>query len=334
MVPAAFVALDALPLNASGKLDRRALPAPAEETTGYVAPSTPAEETLCAIWAETLGVERCRHPGQLLQPRRRLHPQHPGGLAGPQGRARTDDAGHLRPADRGRPRRAPHGPPLGRPGRPGRTGGALRPGRHDPDPGVVLRPSPHGPAPLQHGRGVHPGGRHHARGAAYRPRRRPRPARRAARRLPPRRAGRMVRGAASAGGTGRRLQPVRAARDGHGRRRLHGGRGRLVPGRRVGAGRVRPGRGAAGPDGRRGPGAADRRCRTERRTRPVHRPPPADRRRLLARPARRPGHRPRAGTGGPGRRPRPEDQLRTAVGAAAGRAHRRRGLRRPAAVLA
>ncbi|MBT2890617.1 non-ribosomal peptide synthetase, partial [Streptomyces sp. McG2] len=58
MVPAAFVALDALPLNASGKLDRRALPAPAEETTGYVAPSTPAEETLCAIWAETLGVER------------------------------------------------------------------------------------------------------------------------------------------------------------------------------------------------------------------------------------------------------------------------------------
>ncbi|MEU2758477.1 condensation domain-containing protein, partial [Streptomyces albidoflavus] len=58
MVPAAFVALDALPLNASGKLDRRALPAPAEETTGYVAPGTPTEQTLCAIWAETLGLER------------------------------------------------------------------------------------------------------------------------------------------------------------------------------------------------------------------------------------------------------------------------------------
>jgi amino acid adenylation domain-containing protein len=60
MVPSFFVAMDALPLNANGKVDRRALPAPeaqgAEE--GYVAPRTPAEEALAAIWAEVLEVER------------------------------------------------------------------------------------------------------------------------------------------------------------------------------------------------------------------------------------------------------------------------------------
>ncbi|MFD4990308.1 amino acid adenylation domain-containing protein, partial [Streptomyces sp. NPDC058374] len=58
MVPSALVTLDALPLNASGKLDRRALPAPEPATTGYVPPRTPTEQTLCRIWAETLGLER------------------------------------------------------------------------------------------------------------------------------------------------------------------------------------------------------------------------------------------------------------------------------------
>ncbi|MGD9659469.1 MAG: amino acid adenylation domain-containing protein, partial [Methylocystis sp.] len=61
MIPSAFVALDALPLTANGKIDRKALPAPdidAEIARRYVAPRTPTEATLCRIWAETLGLER------------------------------------------------------------------------------------------------------------------------------------------------------------------------------------------------------------------------------------------------------------------------------------
>ncbi|HEX2092009.1 MAG TPA: amino acid adenylation domain-containing protein, partial [Longimicrobiaceae bacterium] len=57
MVPAAFVALEALPLMAHGKVDRRSLPAPAV-AGGHVAPRTPAEEMVAGIWAEVLGVER------------------------------------------------------------------------------------------------------------------------------------------------------------------------------------------------------------------------------------------------------------------------------------
>ncbi|HEU0076629.1 MAG TPA: amino acid adenylation domain-containing protein, partial [Longimicrobiaceae bacterium] len=52
--------LERLPLNANGKLDRRALPAPeytaAEET--YVAPRTAVEEVVAGIWAEVLRLER------------------------------------------------------------------------------------------------------------------------------------------------------------------------------------------------------------------------------------------------------------------------------------
>jgi amino acid adenylation domain-containing protein len=61
MIPAAFVSLPRLPLTTNGKLDRRALPAPAAAEDGgepYVAPRTPTEEVLAAVWAEVLGRER------------------------------------------------------------------------------------------------------------------------------------------------------------------------------------------------------------------------------------------------------------------------------------
>ncbi|MGW5023267.1 condensation domain-containing protein, partial [Streptomyces cacaoi] len=59
MVPSAFVVLDALPLTANGKVDRRALPEPeAGPGVEYVAPRTEAERLLCDIWAEVLKAGR------------------------------------------------------------------------------------------------------------------------------------------------------------------------------------------------------------------------------------------------------------------------------------
>ncbi len=62
MVPSAFVVLPALPLNPSGKVDRKALPAPGISGTGrpemeraYEAPRDPLEARLAGLWTELLG---------------------------------------------------------------------------------------------------------------------------------------------------------------------------------------------------------------------------------------------------------------------------------------
>ena len=58
MVPAAMVAMATLPLNASNKVDRRALPMPDQTATTYEAPRTPLEAQIAAIWAAVLHLER------------------------------------------------------------------------------------------------------------------------------------------------------------------------------------------------------------------------------------------------------------------------------------
>ncbi|WP_369063561.1 amino acid adenylation domain-containing protein, partial [Burkholderia gladioli] len=60
MLPAAFVALERFPLTANGKIDRKALPRPAQtvDAEQYVAPRTSIEERLAAIWAQVLHLDR------------------------------------------------------------------------------------------------------------------------------------------------------------------------------------------------------------------------------------------------------------------------------------
>lgn len=59
MMPAYMIEMDALPLTANGKLNRKALPEPditSKQT--YVPPRNDLEEQLAIIWQEVLGTQR------------------------------------------------------------------------------------------------------------------------------------------------------------------------------------------------------------------------------------------------------------------------------------
>jgi amino acid adenylation domain-containing protein len=59
MIPSAIVQMEELPLTVNGKVDRRALPEPEQQSVErYVGPRTPVEELLCGIWERVLGLER------------------------------------------------------------------------------------------------------------------------------------------------------------------------------------------------------------------------------------------------------------------------------------
>ncbi|MDE1672717.1 non-ribosomal peptide synthase/polyketide synthase [Nocardia gipuzkoensis] len=58
MLPSAYVALEAFPVNASGKLDRTALPAPALESARFRAPATPVQKLVAATFGALLGLDR------------------------------------------------------------------------------------------------------------------------------------------------------------------------------------------------------------------------------------------------------------------------------------
>ncbi|WP_156746818.1 non-ribosomal peptide synthetase, partial [Mycobacterium sp. E2733] len=58
MVPSQIVVLERFPLTSSGKIDRKALPAPVFTAAPFQAPQTPTEKIVAGVYAQVLGIER------------------------------------------------------------------------------------------------------------------------------------------------------------------------------------------------------------------------------------------------------------------------------------
>ena len=165
MVPSDFVVLDALPLTSTGKVDRRALPAPGTPAPGtggpaaarpWTAPRTPVEEVLCGLWAQVFRPAAGERGRRLLRSGRPLPARHPARLPPPRGlrpgaaAARSvRGAGPLRPRAGDRARPAGRGGDPGARSRPPAPAGGRRPALLRPAAPLVPRPPGAGEPLLQ-----------------------------------------------------------------------------------------------------------------------------------------------------------------------------------------